>query len=205
MSENQTTAAVQRFLDDLAGSSPSEPVIRALLDRAVRRLEVLCMNFLRRKYPRLMSPPLNLKSDELLGGVVERLLKALRAVHPQTVRQFFALANQHIHWELNDLARRLDTWIPTLSSPEAIVVDSSDSGVTLNARRMLEAIELLPEEEREVFNLVRIQGLQHNEVAQILGVSQKTVQRRLNKGLLMLTEKLNDLRPGDMTRKQNGG
>ena len=24
------------------------------------------------------------------------------------MRQLFALANQHIHWELNDLARRLD-------------------------------------------------------------------------------------------------
>jgi RNA polymerase sigma factor (sigma-70 family) len=196
MVDDQTTAAVQRYLDDLAGASPAEPVVRALLERSVRRLEMLCVNFLRRNYPRLMSPPMNLKSDEVLSGVVERLIKALKAVHPQTVRQFFALANQHMHWELNDLARRLDTWIPTLSSPEAIVVDSSDSGVTINARRMLEAIEELPKEEREVFNLIRIQGLQHNEVAQVLGVSQKTVQRRLNKGLLILSEQLNDLRPG---------
>jgi RNA polymerase sigma-70 factor (ECF subfamily) len=27
---------------------------------------------------------------------------------PTNVRQFFALANQHLRWELNDLARRLD-------------------------------------------------------------------------------------------------
>jgi hypothetical protein len=51
---------------------------------------------------------LNLQPDELLGAVVERLLKAMRTVRPQTVRQFFALVNLHMRWELNDLARRLD-------------------------------------------------------------------------------------------------
>jgi len=33
----------------------------------------------------------------------------MRSVRPQTVRQFFALANQHMRWQLNDLARRLDS------------------------------------------------------------------------------------------------
>ena len=46
--------------------------------------------------------------DELLGGVVAGLLTALRTTRPPTVRQFFALANQHMRWQLNDLARRLD-------------------------------------------------------------------------------------------------
>ena len=41
--------------------------------------------------------------------MIERLLKALRAARPQTVREFFALANQHMRWELNDLARRSGT------------------------------------------------------------------------------------------------
>jgi RNA polymerase sigma-70 factor (ECF subfamily) len=60
---------------------------------------------------------------------------------------------------------------------------------------MLEAIENLPEDEREVFSLVRIQGLTQPEVAEILGVSSKTVQRRLNRSLLLLTQQLEDLRP----------
>ena len=108
MAEEQTTAVVQRYLDALAGDTPAEPIIRALLDRAVRRLQLSVPNLLYRSYPRLMQPPLNLEPDELLGAVVERLLKAMREVRPQTVRQFFALANQHMRWELNDLARRLD-------------------------------------------------------------------------------------------------
>ena len=55
----------------------------------------------------------------------------------------------------------------------------------------------LPGEEREVFGLVRIQGLTHVEAAEVLGVSVKTVQRRLNRGLVLLDEKLDDLRPGE--------
>src|SRR5205085_9472076 len=109
--DNHTTAAVQRFLDELAGlrgDSPAEPVIRDLLATAVHRLQVLCTSLLFRSYPRLTRPPLNLQADEMLGAVVERLLKAMREVRPATVRQFFALANQHMRWELNEMARRLD-------------------------------------------------------------------------------------------------
>jgi RNA polymerase sigma factor (sigma-70 family) len=60
---------------------------------------------------------------------------------------------------------------------------------------MLEAIESLPEEDREVFELVRIQGLSHAEAAHVVVVSVKTVQRRLNRARLLLAEKLADLRP----------
>jgi len=108
MDEERTTAVVQRYLDELAGDTPAEQAVRALLDRAVSRLHQLCAALLYRSYPRLTRPPLNLQADELLGAVVERLLKALRATRPVTVRQFFALANQHLRWELNEMARRLD-------------------------------------------------------------------------------------------------
>ena len=86
MDEQHTTAVVQRYLNELAGDAPAETAIRALLDRAVRRLHELCAALLHRSYPRLTRPPLNLQADELLGAVVERLLKALRAVRPGTVR-----------------------------------------------------------------------------------------------------------------------
>jgi RNA polymerase sigma-70 factor (ECF subfamily) len=45
----------------------------------------------------------NLEADELRGGVAG-LLRALRQVRPRTVREFFALACQHMRWQLNDLA-----------------------------------------------------------------------------------------------------
>src|SRR5258705_9137595 len=111
MGATRTTAAIQDFLDELAGlsgDSPAEPVVRSLLARSAGRLHQLCATLLYRGYPRLTQGPLNLQSEEMLSAVVERLIKALRQVRPGNVRQFFAIANQHMRWELNDLARRLD-------------------------------------------------------------------------------------------------
>ena len=197
MSERDTTAAVQRCLDELAGNSPAEPIVRALLDRTVGRLHLLCATFLSRSYPRLTQPPLNVQADELLGAVAERLLKALREARPTHVRQFFALANQHMRWELNDLARRLDDQPAAVELCEGNVPSpvSSVSGLTPDSRRMLQAISELPQDEREAFDLVRVQGMTHTEAAQVLGVSAVTVKRRLNRGMRLLTEKLGDLRP----------
>ena len=192
MSEEQTTVAVQRYLDALAGDAPAEPAVRALLDRSARRLQVLCANLLYRGYPRLTLPPVNLQPDELLGAVIERLLKALRAARPQTEREFFALANQHMRWELNDLARRLDNQPAAVELWEGLVPApaSSVSGLSPEGLRMLQAINELQEDEREVFDLVRIQGMTQTEAAQLLGVSAVTVKRRLNRGLRLLTEQL---------------
>jgi RNA polymerase sigma factor (sigma-70 family) len=151
-----------------------------------------------RSYPRLTQPPLNLETDELLGGVVAGLLTAMRTVRPGNVRQFFGLATQHMRWQLNDLARRLDEQPAAAALAETGVAappDSSGSGLTPDARRMLGAIETLPEEEREVFDLIRIQALTYVEAAGVIGVSVKTVQRRLNRARLLLAEKLVDLRP----------
>jgi RNA polymerase sigma factor (sigma-70 family) len=205
MSTEHTTAAVQLYLNALAGDKPAEPIVRALLDRAVRRLQLLCANLLHRKYRRLTLPPLNLQPDEMLSAVVERLLKAMRAVHPQTVRQFFALVNQHMRWELNDLARRLDEQPTAVELREETVPApaTSDSVPTPDARRMLEAIDNLPEEEREVFGLVRIQGLTQGEAAEVVGVSAKTVQRRLNRSLLLLAKELGDLCPPEDDKVTN--
>jgi RNA polymerase sigma factor (sigma-70 family) len=197
VSEEHTTAVVQRYLNALAGDAPAEPIVRELLERSVHRLERLCATMLHRHYPRLTGPPSNLETDELLGGVVEGLLKAMGSIRPQTVRQFFALANQHMRWQLNDLARRIDERPAAVELREGFIAApaSSDSGISADGRRMLEAIDSLPEEEREVFGLVRLQGLTQPEAAEVVGVSVKTVQRRLNRASLLLAEKLENLRP----------
>jgi RNA polymerase sigma factor (sigma-70 family) len=201
MNADQTTAAVQRYLDALAGDQPAEPLVRALLDRSVQRLQLLCGNLLYRQYRRLTLPPLNLQSDELLSAVVERLLKAMRSQRPLTVRRFFGLVNQHMRWELNDLARRLDQQPVALQIDEGAVPAAAStaslslSQLTPRHRRVLDAIDHLPEDEREVFSLVRVQGLSHVEAAEVVGVSTKTIQRRLNRALLLLWKELEHLRP----------
>src|SRR5262249_50394253 len=117
--DEPTTALIQRYLDALPGDPAADPIIRELLERAAGRLRLLCANLLHGSYPRLTRPPVNLETAELLGGVPAGLLKALPATRPATVRQFFALACQHMRWQLNDLARRLDERPAAAALPEA--------------------------------------------------------------------------------------
>ena len=100
--------------------------------------------------------------------------------------------------EPNDPARRLDNQL-AVELCEGLVPApaSSASGLTPDGYRMLRAIDQLPGDEREVFDLVRIQGMPQAEVAKVLGVATMTVRRRLNRGLRLLAEQLADLRPGE--------
>lgn len=189
-----TTFMVQRYLLDLQRGENDDCVIRVLLDRAVHRVRSLCGSLLHRHYSRLTRPPVNLNTDELLGAVVQRLINAMHKTRPEHVRQFFALVNYHIRWELNDLVRRLDR------QPRAEVLplnvpapNDADSLQRASVLRVFEEIERLPDEERETFELIHIQGLTHAEVAEVVGVATKTVQRRLNRALLLLAERLYDL------------
>jgi RNA polymerase sigma factor (sigma-70 family) len=200
MEEENTTLAVQRYLDEWPAPtdvSATEAVVRALLNRSVRRLHGLCVVFLYKSYPRLTRPPLNLQADELLGAVVERLLKAMRETRPTSTRQFFGLASQHMRWELNEMARRLDNQpaIEDLHDESMPAPASSGSGLTPSAHRILMAIEQLPEGEREAFELVRIQGLSQAEAARVLGVSAATINRRVSRSLQLLADALGDLYP----------
>ena len=125
------------------------------------------------------------------------MIKAVRRARPGPPREFFGLATRHMRWELNDLARRLDERSRAERLPEELASAPESSGSVLSpkAGRMLGAIEALPEEEREAFDLVRIQGMPQSEAAELLSVSTKTVQRRLNRALVLLSEALDDLRP----------
>jgi DNA-directed RNA polymerase specialized sigma24 family protein len=212
MESGRTTVAIQHYLDELArlpGDAPAEPVVRQLLERSAGRLHLIGARLLYRSYPRLTRGPLNFDAHEMLSAVVERLMRAMREIRPGTVRQFFALANRHMRWELNDLARRLDEQSRAVllresfaAAPGGGASDVSDAGgisaeppggVTLG--RILAAIEELPEEDQEVFHLIRLQGLTHAEAAEVVGVSAKTIQRRLHRGVIRLGELLADLRP----------
>ena len=194
---------VERYLGELAGvtgDASAEPIIRALLSSSVRRLHQLCATLLYRSYPRLSKPPMNLQAEEMLSGVVERMIKALRNVRPKTVREFFALANQHMRWELNTLARRLDREAQAVELRESAVKSPAAEGqdssrVSPSFARMLDAIESLPEDDRETFCLVRVQGMTQADAAAVLGVSVKTVQRRLARTLPLLAAQLRDLQP----------
>ena len=68
------------------------------------------------------------------------------------------------------MARRLDEQPAPEALPEESVPApaSSDTGLTPDGRRILAAIDRLPEGEREACDLARIQGMSQSEAAQVL-------------------------------------
>jgi len=200
-----TTVVVQQFLDDLGrvdGDAPDEALIRKLLGRAANRLHLLASRLLHQSYPRLAQGPCNLSSEEVLSAVVERMIKAMRSIRPRTVREFFALANQHMRWELNDIARRFDKQTRTVELRETLIRAPSDDQSdedSLKIGIIIAALDDLPKQEREAFDLVRLQGLSSAEAAAVIGVSYKTVDRRVKRSLALLTQFLADLAPATAT------
>jgi DNA-directed RNA polymerase specialized sigma24 family protein len=74
---------------------------------------------------------------------------------------------------------------------------SSDIGLTPDSRRILAAIDRLPEGECEASDRVRTQGMSQAEAAQVLAVSVMMFHRRLSRGLQRLAATLGDLYSGD--------
>ena len=72
----------------------------------------------------------------------------------------FVLADQHRRRELNDPAGRLDSQPTAVELREGLVraPPSSASGLSPDGRRILPAIDELPEDEREAFDLARVQS-----------------------------------------------
>ncbi|HTA83244.1 MAG TPA: RNA polymerase sigma factor [Bacteroidia bacterium] len=63
---------------------------------------------------------------------------------------------------------------------------------TLNVKELLAVIQQLPDGYRTVFNLYVIEGYQHSEIAEILGVSEGTSKSQLARARNLLQSKLNE-------------
>ncbi len=149
MNAGTTTVAIQHCLDRWEDQQAREAVIKGLLERSVNRLQKLCGNMLRSGGHRVP-----VEADELVNEVVIRLITTLRKVQPKDARHFFALASQNIRWEFLRLARRLENPATKPLPDNLRVPDSGDSVTHATGRRVIEACESLPDDLREVFELV---------------------------------------------------
>jgi RNA polymerase sigma factor (sigma-70 family) len=145
-------------------------------------------------------------ADDVLQNAVLRLLKALQAVKPGSVAEFFRLATRHIRWELRDMVRHYfgpeglgahhATAAPAKGSAGDSRPDPEPSDSTYQPERLAawgefhDRVEALPEPEREVFDLLWYQELTQAEAAAVLGVSLSTVERRWLTARLLLQEAL---------------
>jgi RNA polymerase sigma-70 factor (ECF subfamily) len=193
-----TTIQLQRCLDRLEAGDPAAR--RDLLGVASARLRRLARKMLRAD-GRLRRW---VESGDVLNDAVLRLSRALEVVAPETPREFFRLAALQVRRELADLGRHHfgpcgaaahhqsippHEGFPGGAPAAADPPDCRDEPSVLAAwAEMHEKAGALPEQQRDTFDLVYYQGLSHSEVAALLGVSTKTVQRRWHAACLTLHE-----------------
>lgn len=137
------------------------------------------------------------ETDDVLQNALVRLLGALKQVQPKTPRDFLGLAALQIRRELIDLARHYygpeglgahhDSRSPDGSRSPAEPADVRHEPSSLAQWTELhESIGSLPEEERDVVDLLFYQGLSQAEAAEVLAISLRTVQRRWHDALCKL-------------------
>ena len=102
---------------------------------------------------------------------------------------------KHIRWELNGLVRELDAQRYEPLRADLTVRESEASDVQLSplGHRILEAIHNLAQSDQDIFNLVRLQGMTQRDAAEVLGISKRTVERRLKRILPRLWGELGGL------------
>jgi RNA polymerase sigma factor (sigma-70 family) len=148
------------------------------------------------------------QTDDVFQNATLRLYRALHDVRPQSVQEFFRLAAVQIRRELIDLARHyygpegLAAHFLTDSAPSdrdgtpraAAETDDLTHEPTRLAmwREVHQQVEALPEDQREVFDLLWYQELTEVEAAALLNVSVRTVQRRWQAARLSLHRILKD-------------
>ena len=147
--------------------------------------------------------------DVLQLPPTRRLCRALGEIQPLTVADFFRLAAAQIRRELLDLARRYAgargadanrAGADRAGKAPAARPDPPDT--TRDPDRLAawtdfhHAVEALPAEQREVFDLLFYQGLSHSEAAAVLGVAEITTKRRWRAARMRLVETLGGRLPG---------
>jgi RNA polymerase sigma-70 factor (ECF subfamily) len=123
-------------------------------------------------------------TEDIAQNARLRLIRALEEAVPQSAREFYGLANLQIRRELLDTIRQMRGRQRDRDAPVSLAEGQDQGSDTFNSHELLvwqefhEAVQQLPAEEREAFELWWYQGLTHDEIAQIIGVDKSTIKRR---------------------------
>lgn len=178
-----------------------------IINYASERLEKLTRKMLK-GYPRLRRWE---QTGDVLQNSVLRLHQALSTIRPDSTRQFFGLAATQIRRELIDMTRHhfgpqgaaarhhtdgghadADLSGSSTIEREAIDPDESSSPSSFSPSSFLEwtefheAVQKLPDDEREVFDLLWYEGLDQKSAATLLNVTDRTIKNRWRSAKLHL-------------------
>ncbi|MHC4880248.1 MAG: sigma-70 family RNA polymerase sigma factor [Planctomycetota bacterium] len=182
-----------------------------LISCAEHRLYALARRMLK-GYPRLRRWE---QTDDVFQTAALRLHRSLENVQPETVGEFMGLAATQVRRTLIDLVRhhfgpegkhaqhQSDAdgiaIIAQLDDQSARRQSASEPETLEQWLRFHESVELLPEDERQVFEAIWYSNLSQQQVGDLLGISISTVKRRMRSVRIRLATVLEDGHPDETT------
>lgn len=134
-------------------------------------------DFLYYKYGSANNP------SDLVQEAFAKLWDNCKKVTNEKARSFlFTVAN---HQMLNELSKKRTVLNYAQQKPKEFTIESPQYLLEEDEymKRLQNAIESLTEEQRVAFLLNRIEGKKHKEIAEMLGISVKAVEKRIYKAL----------------------
>lgn len=102
---------------------------------------------------------------------------------------YTAVKNRSLNWLRHEKVKREHFKSEQASSHLHVV---EEGNTTHLEKEIQEAINLLPEQCRKVFELSRLDGLRYREIADTMNISVKTVEAHMGKALRHMREQLSD-------------
>ena len=163
-----------------------------LLERFEGRFRSLVQRMLK-KYPSVQRWE---ATDDVYQNAIIRLHRSLQDASPSTVKEFIGLTATQIRRELIDLARHYYGALGLGKNHHTdgaernqIVVSAGQAPDSLDDwTDFHQSVANLPPEARESFELIWYAGLTQIEAASLLGISRRTLIRRLNVARRHLSE-----------------
>jgi RNA polymerase sigma-70 factor (ECF subfamily) len=159
------------------------------------RLQTLARSMLR-QYPSVRAYE---ETCDIVHIAASTLFRALKELDVPSTRDFYALAATHMRRRLIELAKHYSNPIrsaqslegnedsSTGSTPEPVAPHDSDLDTWCEFH---EAVQKMPSELREVFSLRFYHGWDNASIAELMGISTKTVTNRWNLAMSTLVVQL---------------
>ena len=197
MNEGEPFDEVLQHLE--AAASGDREARARLIELSSQRLQLMARSMLR-QFPVVRRWE---ETDDVWQSALLRLWKSLESCQPESPRHFLNLAALQIRRQLIELARHYTgaqglaqhhaTPAPQSSddaTPDLAVDETHEASQLAAWTEIHEQVEQLPQDEREVFTLIWYQGMTQPQVAELLGISVRTVKRRWQAARLQLHDEI---------------
>lgn len=198
MQTGRTTVRIQHALDRIAADQDLTFARNDLAMNTELRIRKLVRKALR------TQPSVSRweGEDDIVQMVLTQMDRAVRRMKPTSPRLYFSIAAHAVRCEIINLLRKyqgpagMGTHHHSGAHPAPAANRLDTTGYTIDPIAVHEAVDRLDEHAREAWQLCMYLGMSQKVASEQLGVSAKTIQRRIARARNLLASELDRLRPG---------